>query len=59
MDSQPASKKRKISPTGPTNSQPNRSSFADVLQRLKDDAGETRGLHFNLILLSAKSQSTM
>ncbi|PIL25090.1 hypothetical protein GSI_12979 [Ganoderma sinense ZZ0214-1] len=42
MDSQPASKKRKIAPIGPSNSQPNQSSFADVLQRLKDDAGETR-----------------
>ena len=43
MDSQPAPKKRKISPTGPSNSQPSQSSFADVLQRLKDDAGESRG----------------
>ena len=43
MDSQPAAKKRKIAPIGPSNSQPNQSSFADVLQRLKDDAGESRG----------------
>ncbi|KAI0741539.1 DNA polymerase family B-domain-containing protein [Daedaleopsis nitida] len=42
MDSQPAAKRRKLTPSGPVNSQPNQSTFADVLQRLKDEAGESK-----------------
>ena len=42
--SQPAAKKRRLDPSG---SQPqSQSSFADVLQKLKEDAGEdTRMFH--------------
>ena len=43
MDSQPAAKKRKLAPSAPSNSQPSQSSFADVLQRLKDEAGDAKG----------------
>ena len=39
----PAAKKRKLASSGPANSQPTQSSFADVLQRLKDDANESKG----------------
>ncbi|KAI0731291.1 DNA polymerase family B-domain-containing protein [Earliella scabrosa] len=42
MDSQPAAKKRKLAPSAPSNSQPSQSSFADVLQRLKDEAGDAK-----------------
>ncbi|KAI8974553.1 DNA polymerase family B-domain-containing protein [Trametes punicea] len=42
MDSQPAPKKRKISPSGVASTRPLQSSFADVLQRLKEDANEAR-----------------
>ncbi|KAH9852052.1 DNA polymerase family B-domain-containing protein [Lenzites betulinus] len=42
LDSQPVLKKRKISPTGAASTQPLQSSFADVLQRLKEEANETR-----------------
>ena len=59
MDSQPAAKKRKIAPIGPSNSQPNQSSFADVLQRLKDDAGESRGPSPLLSLPFVFSQSLL
>ena len=40
---QPAAKKRKLTPSAPTNSQPSQSSFADVLERLKEEAGESKG----------------
>ena len=43
LDQEPAAKRRKLTPSTPANSQPNQSSFADVLQRLKEDAGETKG----------------
>ncbi|OBZ73506.1 DNA polymerase delta catalytic subunit [Grifola frondosa] len=41
MDAQPAPKRRKLGPSGPSfaSSQPAQSSFADVLARLKEDAG--------------------
>ncbi|KAI0334514.1 hypothetical protein GY45DRAFT_1318071 [Cubamyces sp. BRFM 1775] len=42
MDSQPALKKRKISPSAAATTQPLQSSFADVLQRLKEDANEAK-----------------
>ncbi|CDO75821.1 hypothetical protein BN946_scf184951.g19 [Trametes cinnabarina] len=42
VDSQPALKKRRISPSGAATTQPLQSSFADVLQRLKEDANESR-----------------
>ncbi|KAI0766572.1 DNA polymerase family B-domain-containing protein [Trametes elegans] len=42
LDSQPALKKRKISSSDAASTQPLQSSFVDVLQRLKEDANETR-----------------
>ena len=44
LDSEPAAKRRKLTPSTPANSQPSQSSFADVLQRLKEEAGETKGM---------------
>lgn len=57
LDSQPVLKKRKISSTGAASTQPLQSSFADVLQRLKEEANETRGwchLWTNVLTLTFK-----
>lgn len=43
MDSQPAAKKRKLTPAAPTKFQPGQSSFDEVLRRIKEDAGEAKG----------------
>lgn len=51
MDSQPALKKRKISPSGAATTQPLQSSFADVLQRLKEDANEAKGAAVTFFVL--------
>ncbi|KAL4246251.1 DNA polymerase [Abortiporus biennis] len=42
--SQPAAKRRKLGPSGPsfTSSQPQEPSFADVLQRIKEEANESK-----------------
>lgn len=42
--SEPATKRRKLGPAPSFGSQPIESSFADVLQRLKEEAGEGHGV---------------
>jgi hypothetical protein len=41
---EPATKRRKLGTTQAFGSQPTESSFADVLQRLKDEAGDGIGM---------------
>lgn len=43
MPSEPATKKRKLGPSPSFSSQPVQQSFADVLERLKEESGDSVG----------------